>query len=76
MRHHGSVKGRSRIEKTSRMWYTGVIINLEGNMGTVYFTRHGQTVWNVENKLCGATDIPLTQLGHQQALALGERLLA
>lgn len=45
-------------------------------MGTVYFTRHGQTVWNVENKICGATDIPLTQLGHQQARALGERLLA
>ena len=22
-----------------------------------YFTRHGQTVWNVENKICGATDI-------------------
>ena len=20
-------------------------------MGTVYFTRHGQTVWNVENKI-------------------------
>ena len=20
-----------------------------------YFTRHGQTVWNVENKICGAT---------------------
>lgn len=45
-------------------------------MGTVYFTRHGQTVWNVENKICGATDIPLTQLGHQQAQALGERLRA
>ena len=20
-----------------------------------YFTRHGQTVWNVENKICGAS---------------------
>ena len=27
-----------------------------------YFTRHGQTVWNVENKICGATDIALTDL--------------
>ena len=35
-------------------------------MGTVYFTRHGQTVWNVENKICGATDSPLTDLGHEQ----------
>ena len=40
-----------------------------------YFTRHGQTVWNVENKICGATDIALTDLGHQQAVELGERFL-
>lgn len=39
-----------------------------------YFTRHGQTVWNVENKICGATDIALTDLGHQQAAELGERI--
>ncbi|MDD7665612.1 MAG: phosphoglycerate mutase family protein, partial [Lachnospiraceae bacterium] len=24
-------------------------------MGVLYFVRHGQTVWNVENKICGAT---------------------
>ena len=36
-------------------------------MGQVYFTRHGQTFWNVENKICGATDIGLTELGHKQA---------
>ena len=41
-----------------------------------YFTRHGQTVWNVENKICGATDIALTDLGHQQAAELGERMRA
>ena len=40
-----------------------------------YFTRHGQTVRNVENKICGATDIALTDLGHQQAAELGERIL-
>ena len=37
-------------------------------MGHFYFTRHGQTVWNVENKICGATDIELTELGHEQAM--------
>ena len=36
-------------------------------MGQVYFVRHGQTIWNVENKICGATDIALTELGHKQA---------
>ena len=37
-----------------------------------YFARHGQTVWNVENKICGATDIALTAKGHEQAKELGE----
>ncbi len=44
-------------------------------MGHVYFVRHGQTVWNVENKICGATDIELTQLGHQQAIDTGKLIL-
>ena len=39
-----------------------------------YFTRHGQTTWNVENKICGATDIALTSLGHAQATELGKRI--
>ena len=43
-------------------------------MGKVFFTRHGQTIWNVENKICGATDIELTELGHQQAEKLGRKL--
>lgn len=40
-------------------------------MGKLYFTRHGQTIWNVENKICGATDIELTELGHAQAVESG-----
>lgn len=44
-------------------------------MGHIYFTRHGQTIWNVENKICGATDIALTELGHQQAIELGNKIL-
>lgn len=43
-------------------------------MGCVYFVRHGQTVWNVENKICGATDIELTELGHEQAVKAGEKI--
>ena len=45
-------------------------------MKTVYFTRHGQTVWNVENKICGITDSPLTDQGRQQARALARQLEA
>lgn len=44
-------------------------------MAHVYFTRHGQTIWNVENKICGATDIALTDLGREQARALGKKIL-
>ena len=43
--------------------------------GHVYFVRHGQTVWNVENKICGATDIELTKLGHEQAIETGKKIL-
>ena len=41
-------------------------------MHSLYFTRHGETVWNVENKICGMTDSPLTARGQQQAQQLGE----
>ncbi|MDO4261543.1 MAG: histidine phosphatase family protein [Eubacteriales bacterium] len=44
-------------------------------MGHFYFVRHGQTVWNVENKICGATDIELTAFGHRQAMETGRRIL-
>lgn len=44
-------------------------------MGHFYFVRHGQTVWNVENKICGATDIELTELGHQQAIDTGKKIM-
>lgn len=40
-------------------------------MGKFYFVRHGQTVWNVENKICGATDIELTDYGREQARTTG-----
>ncbi len=44
-------------------------------MGVVYFVRHGQTVWNSENKICGVTDSPLTELGHEQAKETGRNIL-
>ncbi len=41
-----------------------------------YFVGHGETVWNVENKICGATDSPLTEKGHQQAIETGKKIMA
>lgn len=44
-------------------------------MGHFYFVRHGQTVWNVENKICGVTDSPLTEAGREQARETGRRII-
>ncbi len=43
-------------------------------MPFLYFARHGQTIWNAENKICGSTDIDLTELGHKQAIELGKKI--
>ncbi|MDO4962305.1 MAG: histidine phosphatase family protein [Eubacteriales bacterium] len=44
-------------------------------MGHFYFVRHGETIWNVENKICGTTDIALTERGHEQAIETGRKIL-
>ena len=44
-------------------------------MGHFYFVRHGESLWNVENKICGATDIDLTEKGFQQAEQAAESIL-
>lgn len=49
--------------------------NSKKNSGYFYFVRHGQTVWNVENKICGATDSPLTEHGKEQAIETGKAIL-
>ncbi|MCR5205447.1 MAG: histidine phosphatase family protein [Lachnospiraceae bacterium] len=43
-------------------------------MSVIYFVRHGETVWNAENKICGATDSPLTERGHRQAIETAEKI--
>jgi broad specificity phosphatase PhoE len=43
-------------------------------MPTIYYIRHGETEWNAEGKLQGAQDIPLNDLGRQQAANAGSIL--
>ena len=38
----------------------------------IYAARHGQTVWNAQNKVCGVTDIGLTEKGIRQAEELAD----
>lgn len=44
-------------------------------MKKIYFVRHGESMWNVEDKICGRTDSPLTEKGHAQALQTGNNIL-
>ncbi len=41
---------------------------------TLLAIRHGETVWNAENRFQGHGDSPLTETGRKQARALGRRL--
>lgn len=42
----------------------------------IYLIRHGQTLFNAEDRVQGRVDSPLTALGEAQARAMGERLAA
>ncbi|HWU58931.1 MAG TPA: histidine phosphatase family protein [Microbacteriaceae bacterium] len=43
-------------------------------MTRLSLVRHGQTDWNVQRRIQGASDIPLNDAGRQQALAAGRAL--
>ncbi|MCQ2558925.1 MAG: histidine phosphatase family protein [Oscillospiraceae bacterium] len=45
-------------------------------MKTIYFVRHGESVWNTLDKICGQNDSPLTDRGREQARATGAQILA
>lgn len=44
-------------------------------MKKLYFVRHGESEWNVADRICGQTDIPLTAKGHEQAIETGKKIL-
>ncbi len=43
-------------------------------MPTLALVRHGQSIWNLENRFTGWVDVPLTATGRDEARAAGERL--
>ncbi len=57
------------------MSYDMAVFCKENIKGHFYFIRHGQSAWNVENKICGATDIALTEKGHEQAIEIGKKFI-
>ncbi len=43
-------------------------------MPLLVLVRHGQSTWNLENRFTGETDVPLTELGRDEARAAGAKL--
>jgi 2,3-bisphosphoglycerate-dependent phosphoglycerate mutase len=41
---------------------------------TLALVRHGQSLWNLENRFTGWVDVPLTEKGREEARAAGTRL--
>ena len=44
------------------------------SMPLLVLVRHGQSTWNLENRFTGETDIPLTDLGRNEARLAGAKL--
>jgi broad specificity phosphatase PhoE len=40
----------------------------------IYFVRHGQTDWNLKEKLQGLVDVPLNDVGRQHARDVRDEL--
>lgn len=43
---------------------------------TLILLRHGQSLWNLENRFTGWVDVPLSELGRDEATDAGRRLKA
>ena len=43
-------------------------------MGHFYLARHGETTWNAESRICGRSNVPLSEAGRRQARRLAQRL--
>ena len=41
----------------------------------LYVARHGKTPWNEQGRVCGKTDVPLTDKGREQAHSMAEKTI-
>ena len=45
-------------------------------MKKIVLIRHGESIWNKENRFTGWTDVDLTPHGVSEAIEAGEKMLA
>ena len=43
-------------------------------MATLVLVRHGESLWNLENRFTGWIDVPLTEKGEEEARCAGEKI--
>jgi 2,3-bisphosphoglycerate-dependent phosphoglycerate mutase len=52
----------------------GRLPTVDAQMPTLVLVRHGQSLWNAQNRFTGWVDVPLTTLGEQEAKKAGSQL--
>lgn len=65
---------RSRAEGTVRLLYFCIGSGYLSSMPKLILIRHGQSLWNLENRFTGWVDVPLTQKGEEEARRAGQLL--
>jgi 2,3-bisphosphoglycerate-dependent phosphoglycerate mutase len=47
----------------------------DGKLSCLILVRHGQSVWNLENRFTGWVDVPLSKKGIDEASSTGKKLI-
>ena len=56
--------------------YNMTINSTKPHIQRIWLVRHGPTTWNVQQRFCGTTDIPLSPIGRRQARHIASQLRA
>ncbi len=65
-----------RAEVCTKVRAHATMMKMEKTTPLLYLARHGETAWTLTGQHTGLTDLPLTERGERNAVAMGERLKA
>ena len=66
--------GPHKVYVLTRVMPSGMTSGDNGSMTSLLVIRHGETDWNRQHRFQGQIDVPLNELGLEQARRLGQRL--